>query len=260
MVIALEPLEQAIERGPPDEQRDRDEAEREGPSVRPTDAASTAPPRIRPEQEREAEASPRDRPDIIAAAMTSRPMSVLKRPRSSSVFAMTGSAEIDSATPRNSAKSRRWSTRTRSESGSEKPSATPPAMGSAIPRTDVMSALLAAAPDDAEIDLEPRDDEQEDDADRRVAAEHLLRRRQAEEEGLRRRGETPEERRSEGDAGGELARDERQPDSPRSLAEQARRREQRREREQEREDVVLAHRRQSNRRVARTRPSMHVGG
>ena len=41
---------------------------------------------------------------IIAVAITRSPTSVLKRPRSRSVFAMTGSAEIESATPRNAAK------------------------------------------------------------------------------------------------------------------------------------------------------------
>ena len=188
-------------------------------------------------------ASQPTRSSIIAAAMTSRPTSDLKRPRSSSVLAMTGSAEMLSATAEEQRHrgapggvdevrvgqeeaereaARRWQDDPEQPRGQRAPA--PPAK-------------------DAQVDLEAHDDEQEHDRDRRVAADHRLARRRA-----RRATPAPRGAMRPNTVGPrriprrDLADDERQPRRSSKLAEQARSPEQGREREQEGDDVVIGQR------------------
>jgi hypothetical protein len=103
------------------------------------DPKSTLVPRIGPR--RSESANQPTRSSIIAAAITSKPTSDLNSPRSRSVFAMTGSAEMLSATPSSSAKVARREGSTRSDSGSTNPRTTPLAIGSRTPSRPVASAL-----------------------------------------------------------------------------------------------------------------------
>ena len=119
--------------------------------------------------------------------MTSRPTSDLKRPRSSSVLAITGSAEMLSATPRKSATSRApRRDRPGPTSGSRNPSATPLANGSTMPSRPVSAAVRPAPAQHAEVHLDADDHEEQDHGDRRVAADHRLRGARREQPRLRR--------------------------------------------------------------------------
>jgi hypothetical protein len=139
VVVRLQTRDEPSEEGSADEEADDDEAHRE--RERPTDRSDAErPPCIGPRSTEKA--SHPARSSIMAEAMTSRPTSVLNKPRSRSVLAMTGRAEMDIATPMKRAKSIRRSGRTRSASGSRVPRRTPPTSGITMPKTLVSSALL----------------------------------------------------------------------------------------------------------------------
>jgi hypothetical protein len=103
------------------------------------DEKSTADPRTGPSSSDNA--SHPARSSIIAEAMTKSPTSDLKRPRSSNVLAITGSAEMLRATPRNNAIVVRRDGSSRSESGKSSARMTPLANGSSMPRRPVSAAL-----------------------------------------------------------------------------------------------------------------------
>ena len=112
----------------------------DSPTVRPNAASLKIEPRTGP-RSKTSESQP-TMSSIIAADITSSPTSDLKRPRSSSVLAMTGSAEMLSATASRSASISRRDGSTNSESGRSMPRAKPQLAGTTMPSSAVVSALL----------------------------------------------------------------------------------------------------------------------